>query len=262
MYLITWITTHLPTPEGWMAELAKARSMQPYIILYKTTLQLGEKLAQGFYTAATWLGIEPRICDTLVRRSTSKTPSHHHMWIYQATCSWDSLQIVRDFSNLDEPFPRLNKYTLWCRVSDVYGSGLSNTDSRLICLTLIDMSKHHCISRYIDNSRPCNGWWCSMLRRIRNCRFIIIVITDVTVHLYWRHHVCVGLGLVLRVPRLWAWRVRGSLWWVSELLCILLVFAFFQINQIKLISVCKNTARFSVTAESHDDYCIALAADY
>jgi len=20
MYLITWITTHLPTPEGWMAE--------------------------------------------------------------------------------------------------------------------------------------------------------------------------------------------------------------------------------------------------
>jgi len=22
MYLITWITTHLPTPEGWMADLA------------------------------------------------------------------------------------------------------------------------------------------------------------------------------------------------------------------------------------------------
>jgi len=22
MYLITWITTQLPTPEGWMAELA------------------------------------------------------------------------------------------------------------------------------------------------------------------------------------------------------------------------------------------------
>ena len=44
MYLITWITTHLPTPEGWMAELAKARSMQPYIILYKTTLQLGVRL--------------------------------------------------------------------------------------------------------------------------------------------------------------------------------------------------------------------------
>jgi len=35
-----------------------------------------EKLAQGFYTAATWPGIEPRICDTLVRRSTSKPPSH------------------------------------------------------------------------------------------------------------------------------------------------------------------------------------------
>jgi len=42
LYLITWITTHLPTPEGWMAELAKAPSMQPYIIiLYETTLQLG-----------------------------------------------------------------------------------------------------------------------------------------------------------------------------------------------------------------------------
>ena len=27
----------------------------------------------------------------------------------------------------------------------------------------------------IDNSRPCNGWWGSMLRRVRNCRFIIIV---------------------------------------------------------------------------------------
>ena len=59
-----------------MAELAKARSMQPYIILYKTTLQLGEKLAQGFYTVATWPGIEPRIYDMLDRRSTSKPPSH------------------------------------------------------------------------------------------------------------------------------------------------------------------------------------------
>ena len=78
MYLITWITTHLPTPEGWMAELAKARSMQPYIVLYKSTLHAAgcEKLAQGFYTAATWLGIEPSIYDTLVRRSTSKPPSH------------------------------------------------------------------------------------------------------------------------------------------------------------------------------------------
>jgi len=38
--------------------------MQPYIILlYITTLHAHgyEKLAQGFYTAATWLGIEPRI---------------------------------------------------------------------------------------------------------------------------------------------------------------------------------------------------------
>jgi len=30
-----------------------------------------EKLAQGFYTAATWQGVEPRIYDTLVRLSTS-----------------------------------------------------------------------------------------------------------------------------------------------------------------------------------------------
>jgi len=54
--------THLPTPEGWMAELAKARSMQPYI--YNTIQDYiatrCEKLAQGFYTAATWPGIEPR----------------------------------------------------------------------------------------------------------------------------------------------------------------------------------------------------------
>ena len=58
-----------------MAELAKARSMQSYIILYKTTLQLGvRKLPKVFYTAATWRGIEPRIYDTLVRRSTSKPP--------------------------------------------------------------------------------------------------------------------------------------------------------------------------------------------
>ena len=63
MYLITWITTHLPTPDGWMAELAKERSMQHYIMLYKTIyIAAGcEKLAQGFYTAATWLGIEPSI---------------------------------------------------------------------------------------------------------------------------------------------------------------------------------------------------------
>ena len=28
MYLITWITTHLPTPEGWMAELAMLADQQ------------------------------------------------------------------------------------------------------------------------------------------------------------------------------------------------------------------------------------------
>ena len=91
---ITWITTHLPTSEWWMAELAKARSMQPYIILYKTTLQLGVRnlIAQGFYTAATWRGIEPRIYDTLVRISTSKPPSHGYPLLccrygYKITCT-------------------------------------------------------------------------------------------------------------------------------------------------------------------------------
>ena len=73
MYLITWITTHLPTPERWMAELAKARSMQPYIILYKTTLQLAVRNLPKVFTR---LGIEPRICYMLIRRSTSKPPSH------------------------------------------------------------------------------------------------------------------------------------------------------------------------------------------
>ena len=62
-----------------MAELAKARSMQPYnntIYIYYIYIVAGcEKLAQGFYTAATWPGIEPSICDTLVRRSTNKPPS-------------------------------------------------------------------------------------------------------------------------------------------------------------------------------------------
>jgi len=50
MYLITWITIHLPTSEGWMAELAKARSMHPYIILYKTTLQLGVRNLPKVFT--------------------------------------------------------------------------------------------------------------------------------------------------------------------------------------------------------------------
>jgi len=45
-----------------MAELAKPRSMQPYIILRLYIAAGCEKLAQGFfYTAATWPGIEPRI---------------------------------------------------------------------------------------------------------------------------------------------------------------------------------------------------------
>jgi len=66
-----------------MAEFA---SMQPYLILYKTTLQLGVRnLPKVFYTAATWRGIEPRIYDTQVRRSTSKPP-----------CSFDCSVWLRD----------------------------------------------------------------------------------------------------------------------------------------------------------------------
>ena len=54
--------------------------------------------------------------------------------------------------------------------------GISNPDSRLICLTVTDMTTQHCILRSIDNLRPCNGWWGSMLRRVRNCRFIICLL--------------------------------------------------------------------------------------
>jgi len=40
MYLITWITTHLPTPEEWMAELAKAHGNA---VLYMLYMQLWSK---------------------------------------------------------------------------------------------------------------------------------------------------------------------------------------------------------------------------
>jgi len=55
--------------------------------------------------------------------------------------------------------------------------GLSNPDSRLICLTVTNMTRHHSILRYNDNLCPCNGCWCStLLQRIRNYWFIIIII--------------------------------------------------------------------------------------
>jgi len=57
MYLNTWTTTHLPTPEGWMAELAKACSMQPYIILYKTTLHLGVSALVSVRDSAAYLAV-------------------------------------------------------------------------------------------------------------------------------------------------------------------------------------------------------------
>ena len=53
---------------------------------------------------------------------------------------------------------------------------LSNPDSRLICLTVTDMTKHHCISRYIDNSRPCNGCGVPCYGALEIiCRFIIFI---------------------------------------------------------------------------------------
>jgi len=52
------------------------------------------------------------------------------------------------------------------------------------CLIVTDMTRHHLISRYIDNSRPCNGWWCSMSRRVRNCRFIIIIIIIIIITMF------------------------------------------------------------------------------
>ena len=70
------------------------------------------------------------------------------------------------------------------------------------------MSKHHCISRYIDNSRPCNGWWCSMLRRVRNCRFIIIIFPSdalFTAQLSNRHVIADALSHS-HCMWLWLWR--------------------------------------------------------
>jgi len=35
MYLITWIATHLPTPEGWMAELASGGGKKYHVFVKK-----------------------------------------------------------------------------------------------------------------------------------------------------------------------------------------------------------------------------------
>ena len=44
-----------------MAELAKARSMQPYIILYKTTLQLGVRNLPKVFTRHVWYVFKRKI---------------------------------------------------------------------------------------------------------------------------------------------------------------------------------------------------------
>jgi len=36
MYQITWITTHLPTPEGWMAKLAMLANLRVDISTHNT----------------------------------------------------------------------------------------------------------------------------------------------------------------------------------------------------------------------------------
>ena len=70
----TWITTHLPTSEGWMAELAKARSMQPYIILYKTTLKLGVRNLPKVFTRQRPGGESNRV--STIRKSDGLPVSH------------------------------------------------------------------------------------------------------------------------------------------------------------------------------------------
>ena len=78
---------HVPNynTEGWMAELVKAQGNAAYILLYMTTMHMGVRnLPKVFYTAATWLEIEPHICDMLVGRPTSKPPSRQ---VYIMGCS-------------------------------------------------------------------------------------------------------------------------------------------------------------------------------
>ena len=59
--------------DGWVDQGTQHAAL--YNIIQDYIAARCEKLAQGFYTAATWRGIEPHICDTLVRRSTGKPPN-------------------------------------------------------------------------------------------------------------------------------------------------------------------------------------------
>jgi len=71
----------------------------------------------------------------------------------------------------------------------MFNRSVPSNDSSLICLTVADMTRHHCISRIIDNSWPCNGWWtwCSVLRRVTNCWFIIIIIIKLIARQHWHY---------------------------------------------------------------------------
>ena len=68
--------------DGWVSQGTQHAAL--YNIIQDYIAARCEKLAQGFYTAATWPGIEPRIGDILVRRSTSKPPSHLKTGLYLA----------------------------------------------------------------------------------------------------------------------------------------------------------------------------------
>ena len=83
----------LPTSEGWwMAELAKGCSMQPYIILYKTTLQLGVRNVPKVFTWQ-WPGRESNRVST-IRLSDALPVSH------RATLPCRGLGLVRLALNL------------------------------------------------------------------------------------------------------------------------------------------------------------------
>ena len=55
--------------DGWVGQGMQHAAL--YNIIQDYIAARCEKLSQGFYTVATWRGVEPRTCDTLVRRSAS-----------------------------------------------------------------------------------------------------------------------------------------------------------------------------------------------
>jgi len=67
MYLITWITTHLPTPEGregWMAELAMLWLTDSGRLTHKVVIRPASSLAQDRESSPAETSVPP----TLLRR--------------------------------------------------------------------------------------------------------------------------------------------------------------------------------------------------